>query len=214
MFKLNLKIALRNLWKYKGYTAINIFGLSVGLASCILIFIFIRYHLSFDKDYANGDRIYRVVSSWKYSDGNVSTSQGVPEPLAPAMRTDFSQFEKVSAIQQSGGIIKIKALPGKADIKVSSDVYYAEPDFFEIFDFKWLAGNPAQSLKDPYSVVLSEETAKTYFGDWHKALGKSLNFENRQDFKVTGIIKVFVFEHGLCGNERRDVGVMRCASER
>ena len=69
MFKLNLKIALRNLWKYRGYTAINIFGLSIGLASCILIFIFVNFQLSFDKDYANSDRIYRVVTDWKYADG-------------------------------------------------------------------------------------------------------------------------------------------------
>ncbi|SFH01660.1 ABC transporter permease [Pedobacter insulae] len=189
MFKLNLKIAIRNLWKYKGYTAINIFGLSIGLASCILIFIFVRYHLSFDKDYKNEDRIYRVVSSWKYPDGNDSKSQGVPLPLPAAMRTDFSQFEKVAAIQQGVGIVKVKALPGKAEIKVSSYVYYAEPSFFEIFDHQWLAGNPNQSLSAPNTVVLSEETANTYFGDWRKALGNSITLDNERDFKVTGVIK-------------------------
>ena len=131
MFKLNLKIALRNLWKYKGYTAINIFGLSIGLASCILIFIFVRYQLSFDKDFANGDRIYRVVSSWKYTDGNEFQSAGVPLPLTSAMRNDFSQFEKVAAIQQDGGIIKVKAQAGKSEVKDSEDVFYAEPSFFE-----------------------------------------------------------------------------------
>ncbi|TKC06501.1 FtsX-like permease family protein [Pedobacter polaris] len=189
MFKLNLKIALRNLWKYKGYTAINVFGLSIGLASCILIFIFVRYQTSFDQDYANGDRIYRVVSFWKYPDGNEFFSQGVPQPLPAAVRNDFSQFEKVAAIQQSGGIIKVRALPGKAEIKKSEQVFYAEPSFFEIFDYKWLAGNPNQSLIAPNTVVLSEKAANNYFGDWRKAIGNTINFDNQTDFKVTGVVK-------------------------
>jgi putative ABC transport system permease protein len=190
MFKLNLKIALRNLWKYKGYTAINILGLSIGLASCILIFIFIRYQLSYDKDYTNGNRIYRVVSSWKYVGASDFFSQGVPRPLAPAMRNDFSQLEKVAAIQQSEGIIKVHPRAGAAaEIKVSEDVYYAEPSFFEIFDYQWLYGKPNSALSEPNTVVLSEKTANTYFGDWRKALGNSINFDNKRNFKVTGIFR-------------------------
>lgn len=189
MFKLNLKIALRNLWKYKGYTAINIFGLSVGLASCILIFIFVNYELSYDKGHKNADRIYRVVSTWKYADGNDFYSQGVPRPLAPAMRNDFSQLEKVASIQQAGGIIKVRAQAGKAEIKTAEDVFYVEPSFFEVFDYQWLAGQPNQSLVAPNTVVLSEKTANTYFGDWRKAMGNSISFDNNTDFKVTGVIK-------------------------
>ena len=189
MFKLNLKIALRNLWKYKGYTAINIFGLSIGLASCILIFIFVNYQLSFDKDYANSDRIYRVVTDWKYTDGNEFSSSGTPLPLPAVFRNDFSQFEKVAAIQESGGIIKVKGQVGKAEVKDSEAVFYAEPSFFEIFDYKWLSGNPNQSLTAPNTVVLSEKMAKKYFGDWRKALGNSINLDASKDFKVTGVIK-------------------------
>ncbi len=189
MFKLNLKIALRNLWKYKGYTAINIFGLSIGLASCILIFIFVRYETSFDKDFANSDRIYRVVSEWKYADGNDFYSQGVPLPLPPAMRNDFSQFEKVAAIQHTEGIIKVPTQSGKPELKISDDAFYAEPSFFEIFDFKWLSGNPNQSLKEPNCVVLDEKTATTFFGSWQQALGKRIIFDNKTTYKVTGVIE-------------------------
>ncbi len=189
MFKLNLKIALRNLWKYKGYTAINVFGLSIGLASCILIFIFVRYQLSYDKEHKNGDRIYRVVSSFTYPDGNEFFSQGVPRPLAAAVRNDFSQFEKVAAVQKGGGIIKIRAQADKAEIKAAEDVYYIEPSFFEIFDYQWLAGNAKQSLTSPNSVVLTEEMATVYFKDWRKAVGQSLNFDSKTDYKVTGVIK-------------------------
>jgi putative ABC transport system permease protein len=189
MFKLNLKIALRNLWKYKGYTAINIFGLSIGLASCILIFIFVRYQMSFDKGYKNSDRIYRVVSSFKYPDGNSFDSQGVPRPLAPAMRNDFSQLEKVAAIQKAGGIIKVSAQDGKAEIKAAEDVFYIEPEFFEIFDYTWLAGTPKEALSKPNTLVLSEKMATTYFGNWKNAVGKVINFDNKTDFTVTGVIQ-------------------------
>lgn len=189
MFKLNLKIALRNLWKYKGYTAINIFGLSVGLASCILIFIFVNYEAGYDKGFKNSERIFRIVSQWKYNDGNDFYSQGVPIPLTPAVKNDFSQFEKVAAIQQSDGIIKVRSQNGKPELKVSENVYYAEPSFFEIFNHKWLSGNPTQSLNEPNNVVLTKKTATTYFGSWQNAIGKSLNYNNKVDYKVTGIIE-------------------------
>jgi putative ABC transport system permease protein len=189
MFKLNLKIALRNLWKYKGYTAINIFGLSIGLASCILIFIFVSYQMSFDKGYQNHDRIYRVVSSFKYPDGNTFDSQGVPRPLAPAMKNDFSQLSQVAAAQKTGGIIKVRAQDARAEIKTAEDVYYIEPSFFKIFNHEWLIGSPNESLSKPNEVVLSEKTANTYFGDWKKAVGKVINFENKTDFTVKGVIK-------------------------
>lgn len=189
MFKLNLKIALRNLWKYRGYTAINIFGLAIGLASCILIFVFVKYETSYDKHFENSDRIFRIVTKWTYNDGNVFDSQGVPKPLAPAVRADFSQFEHVAAVQYSGGIVKIKQGAGQTDIKKSEIVYYAEPALFDILSFKWLYGNPTLSLNKPNQVVLSSEKAKEYFGDWKNAIGKTLMFNNSTLYKVAGILQ-------------------------
>ena len=109
MFRLNLKIALRNLWKNKGYTFINIAGLSIGMASCIMIFIFVRHQLSYDQQFANKDRIFRVVSYFKYADGE-EYQNGVPRPLGPAMRNDFSMLEQVAMLQGGGGIIKLGML--------------------------------------------------------------------------------------------------------
>ncbi|MNX30330.1 Macrolide export ATP-binding/permease protein MacB [compost metagenome] len=187
MFKLNLKIAWRNLWKNKGYTLINILGLSIGMASCILIFIFIRYQMSFDKGFKDSDRIYRVVSSWDYSDGNQFFSQGVPMPLTPAMRNDFSPYlEKIAAIEQSAGVIQIKDIAGKETLKSNEDVFYIEPDFFGIFDYKWLSGDYA-ALKDPGNIVLSKEMADKFFGSWKNALGRSVNFDTA-DYLVIGVI--------------------------
>ncbi|MCZ4223406.1 ABC transporter permease [Pedobacter rhodius] len=188
MFKLNLKIAWRNLWKNKGYTFINILGLSIGMASCILIFIFIRYQMSFDEGFKNEDKIYRVVSTWDYADGNQFSSQGVPLPLTPAMRNDFSPYiEKISAIQQSAGLIKIKDAAGKERLKTIESVFYLEPDFFEIFNYNWLSGN-YNSLTDPGNVVISKEMANKFFGDWKNALGKSINFDGKINYTVSGVI--------------------------
>src|SRR4051812_37310932 len=141
MFKLNLKIAFRNLWKYKGYALINVAGLSIGLTGCLLIFIFLRYQLSFDRGYRNQDRIYRIVSSWNYPDGEFY-SQGVPRPLAAAARVDFPDLEKVASIIMGDGIIRIRAAGGKAEIKEQARVFFTEAQFFDIIQKKWLAGAP------------------------------------------------------------------------
>jgi putative ABC transport system permease protein len=189
MFKLNLKIAWRNLWKNKGYTFINILGLSIGMASCILIFIFTLYQTSFDKGFKNENRIYRLTTNWTTSDG-FEESQGVPQPAPAALRNDFkNQIEKVGAIRQDGGIIKVKDDSGKEKVKSLEDVYYAEPEFFQIMSFDWLQGNPIQSLSQPNTVVLSKDMATKLFGDWNKAVGKTINFQNREDFTVTGILQ-------------------------
>ncbi|KLT67379.1 ABC transporter permease [Pedobacter sp. BMA] len=189
MFKLNLKIAWRNLWKNKGYTFINILGLSIGMASCILIFIFIRYQMSFDEGFKDQNRIYRLTTNWTSGDG-FGESQGVPKPAPDALRNDFkNQIEKVGAIRQDGGIIKVKDVSGKERVKVLEDVFYADPAFFEIMSFKWLQGNPDESLTAPHTVVLSKQMAARFFGDWTKAIGKTINYQNRENFRVTGILE-------------------------
>ncbi|GGI23533.1 ABC transporter permease [Pedobacter mendelii] len=144
--------------------------------------------MSFDEGFKNENRIYRVVSSWAYNDGNQFFSQGVPLPLTPAMRNDFSPYiEKISAIENSVGLIKINNVAGKEQLKAIENVFYVEPDFFEIFNYNWLSGNYA-SLKNPNSVVLSKEMAEKFFGNWKNALGKNINYEGNLNYTVTGII--------------------------
>ena len=186
MFKLNLKIALRNLWKNKGYTFINIAGLSIGMAGCILIFIFISYQLSYDQQFKHKDRIYRVVSYWKYADGE-EFSRGVPQPLVPAMRNDFAMLDQVAAIQRSGGVIKVKDEQGNIRLKTDERAFFVEPSFFKIFDYQWLQGDPEKGLATPNTVALSQEMATKLFGDWHKAVGQVINYRNKIDLKVTGV---------------------------
>lgn len=212
MFRLNLKIALRNLWKYKGYTAINIVGLAIGLASCLLIFLFLRFQTSFDNSYDKQDRIYRVVSSWTYPDGDFF-SNGVPVPLAPALRNDFSQLEQVAAVRSARGVVLAKGTypvanassedqegkelqgtegtQGNTDVKRKEQIYYVEPQFYDIFNITWLSGKPATALSAPGMMAMSEKTATKYFGSWQNAIGKSVNFDQKTDFKITGVFKDF-----------------------
>lgn len=186
MFKLNLKIALRNIWKNKSYTLINVLGLSIGMASCILIFLFISHQLSFDKGYKNEDRIYRIVSNWEYPVGE-DHSQGVPIPLAAAARTDFAGLDEVAAIQRQTGIIHIKDKLGNNRVKTSKRAYYVEPQFFRIFDLPWLMGEPLKSLSRPDQMVLTEDAAIKFFGSAEKAMDKTVFF-NQTAFKVSGVI--------------------------
>lgn len=188
MFRLNLKIAWRNLWKHKGYTLINILGLSIGMASCILIFIFINFHLSFDKGYKNEDRIYRFTTDWNYISFQDYT-QGVPIPLAAAARNEFPDLEKVGAIFKDAGVIQIKDKNGSDLFKSEEEVYYTEPQFFEIFDIPWLSGKPTEALSQPNTVALSEKMAKRYFGSVENAMGKSIFLGLNNVLKVTGVFK-------------------------
>lgn len=188
MFKLNLKIAWRNLWKNRGYTLINILGLSIAMASCILIFIFVRYQLSFDEGYKNQNRIFRFTTHWKYSNFEDDT-QGVPIPLAGAVRNDIAGIEKTAIISMTNGIIQVKDQNGADRIKKEETVHYAEPDFFEIFEIGLLDGRPEKVISEPNTVALSAETAKKFFGSTANAMGKTLLFRNKTNLKVTGVFK-------------------------
>jgi len=188
MFKLNLKIAFRNLWKNKGYTLINLGGLSVGMAGCILVFIFIRYQLSYDQQYKNKDRIYRVVSKATYTEG-VGFDKGVPMPLTQALKNDFGMLEEAAALQGDWGILKVKDATGRVRVKTEERTFYAAPDFFRMFNYTWLQGNPERALAAPNTVAISKETASRFFGDWRKAMGQVINYENKSDLKVTGVFE-------------------------
>lgn len=189
MFRLNLKIALRNLWKHKGYTFINLMGLAIGMASCILIFLFIRFQFSFDEGHQNEDRIFRVITTWNYNAFD-DVSAGVPVPFAAAARNEIAGFEKVGSIFKRGGIIHVNDHTGKPAIKTQQAIYYTDPGFFEVFsDIKWKYGKPQQALSAPNTVVLSEEFAKRFFGTAERAIGKTIKLGVNTNLEVTGVIQ-------------------------
>ncbi|MGZ5135612.1 MAG: ABC transporter permease, partial [Flavitalea sp.] len=190
MIKNYFKTAFRNLLRNKTYAAINITGLAVGIAACLLIFLVIRYETSFDTFHKKKDRIYRVVSEFKSPDGTFHSS-GVPFPVTEALRMDFQQLNKVAAIFKDDGLVTVpqdnKNDPPKKFRETG--VFFAEPQFFEMFDFAWLGGVGKQTLASPNNAVLTKETAERYFGDWKNAVGKSITFDNKYAFKISGILQ-------------------------
>ncbi|HSZ86468.1 MAG TPA: ABC transporter permease [Puia sp.] len=187
MLKNYFKTAFRNLVRNKSFTFINVLGLTIGIASCLLIFLVIEFETSFDNFHKKKNRIYRVVTQFNRA-GNIDYTSGVSIPVGDALRTDFSQLEAVGTILGSGGNLVI--VPDNQNGKKfkESNIFYAQPQVFDILDAKWLAGNPKTSLSDPNTVVLSKRIADKYFGDWKQAIGKIINHENKETLKVAGVI--------------------------
>jgi len=182
MIKNYLKVAFRNILKHKTSSIINIFGLSAGLASVVLILLFVWNELKFDNHLENNDRIYRITTTQIHSEGTDYNCE-IPHPLAPLLRENFPEIEKISRIQcASDGIIHI----GENKFQ-EKNILFADEFFLEIFNFDWITGNPATALKELNSVVLTKSAAFKYFNSIN-VIGKTINLENLYDLKITGII--------------------------
>jgi putative ABC transport system permease protein len=190
MLKNYFKIAWRNIIRHKGYSIINIAGLTVGIAACLLIFVIIQYELSFDTFHPNYKNIYHIVTQEKH-EAEVTYNSGIAVPATQALRLDFPQAKVASVNGSYGSQITVPEGAGhNGDKKFTENlgVLFIEPQFFDIFSSKWLAGN-ASVLADPDMVVIDKSSAIKYFGDWKNAIGKSLKMDNLISLKVAGIIE-------------------------
>jgi putative ABC transport system permease protein len=188
MLKNYFKTAWQNLRSHKAYVAINTLGLAVGIAACLLIFLLIQYETSFDNFHKNKDRIYRVVAATKTRDG-MHYSKASAFPVAEALRIDYPQLEHVARIYARDNQ-QVTLQNDQANTKkFKENVFFAEPEFFDIFNFPFLAGNPKTALSEINTVVLTQETAEKYFGDWHNAIGQSIKYNNDRVCRVTGVLK-------------------------
>ena len=181
MFKNYLKIAWRNLMKNKVFSFINILGLTIGITVCMMIYLFIINEFSVDKFHQNGKNIYRVMRTYDPSKPPTSYLSG---PYATALLNDYpNEIKRVVRVMATDGTITFgnKAFNEKK-------LYLADADFFNLFSFPLVKGNPATVLKDPGSVVLTEATAKKYFGK-DDPIGKVLELSKHLQLKVTGIAK-------------------------
>ena len=189
MFKNYFKTAFRSLIRNRNYTIINIAGLAVGIAVCMMIFIIIQFQTSFDNFHSKKDRIYRVLTEYHHEDAaNIAYGKDVPFPMPTGLKTTFPQIEQVAPIFASqNDQLLIPDINGTMvkTFKEQRGVFFTEPSFFKMFDFPLLAGSYA-SLKDPNNVLLTKEIAEKYFGDWKTAIGKTIKIE------VGG----YIFEHG------------------
>ncbi|MBS1564037.1 MAG: ABC transporter permease, partial [Bacteroidetes bacterium] len=190
MLKNYIKTALRNLARNKAFALINIAGLGIGIAACLLIFIVIRFEQSFDSFHSKKDRIYRVTT-WFDRTGNPDYNSGISVPVPASLRIDFPQLEAVSALASDGNALFSidNGSAGIKKIKLEKGAFYAEPQISKVFDLQWLAGNPATALTEPNTAVLSQSQAELFFGSWKEAMGRTLIQDTRKQLKVTGIIK-------------------------
>ncbi|MGC4021064.1 MAG: ABC transporter permease [Cyclobacteriaceae bacterium] len=179
-----LKIAIRTLIKFKGYAAINLVGLALGLSTGILILIYVLDEISFDKFHVNADRIYRVATDFEeLKSGKLSKGEANGWPIGDLIRRDFPEVEKVVYIA-NGSNLQINYNTKRFDERI----YYAGQEFFSIFSFPLLKGDSSTALVKPNSIVLTESTAKKYFKDGD-AIGKTLTLADSLLFEVTGIMK-------------------------
>lgn len=181
MLKTNLKIAWRNLTRNKIYSTLNIMGLAVGMAVALLIGLWVSYQYAYDKFLPNYEQAYQVRRNFN-SNGDTLTFSSTSLKLADALRTDFPEIEYVAETDggRSHGLMV-------GNTKLLLDGKQAGADFLKIFRFPFIEGN-ADALKDPYSIVLTEATAKALFGN-NNAMNQMVRVDNKDDLKVTGIMK-------------------------
>jgi putative ABC transport system permease protein len=186
MIKNYFKIAFRNLMKYKFISFINLFGLTVGLACCLLITSYILNELSFDRYNKNTKNIYRIERTFLNAEtGALSLELGaVAPPFAPLLENDFKN------IKQATRLLPVSSIPVKYGENIFNEkgLFFAEQNVFNVFDFKVTEGNPANALAEPFSVMLDQKTAKKYFGN-SDPLNKVIRLGNQYDCKVTGLFK-------------------------
>jgi len=190
MIKNYLKIAYRNLVKYKFISFINVFGLTVGLACCMLILTYILHELSYDKYQPNSDRVYRVTRTFLNPETKAVslTLSTISPPFAPLLKNDFGEIEDLTRTLSSG----TTAIRYEEKMFNEQNVIFADDHFFNFFETDVVKGDPRKALSGPYSVMITEEMAKKYFGN-DEAMNKviRINLGEYFDFKVTGVYKPF-----------------------
>jgi putative ABC transport system permease protein len=185
------KTAWRNIVRQKSYTFINIVGLGAGIAVCLIIFVLIQFHLSFDNFHPNKDRIYRLLTEYHHSDSkDIFYGQGISYAIPQGVRTQIPEVEQVVPIySQNDEQIQVLDASGQTvkKFKEATGVFATAPAFFKVFNFPLIAGS-AGSLKDPNTALITQEIAEKYFGDWKTAIGKTIKWDNRDLVKITGIL--------------------------
>jgi len=183
MFKNYLKVALRNLWKNKAFSAINIVGLSAGLAVCLLIVLYVKDELSYDKNNDQAGNIYRLDADIFFN-GTQFTSATSPAPLAPTLMKDYPQIVQYVRLRNFGDILVKK---DNQNIQ-NHNAVFTDSTFFQVFSIPMIAGNRLTALNEPNSIVIDETTAKKYFNSTD-VVGKTLYVDNSVNCKITGVIK-------------------------
>ncbi|HLZ17580.1 MAG TPA: ABC transporter permease [Cyclobacteriaceae bacterium] len=186
MLKNYLVASIRSLRKHFSYSAINIIGMGIGLATCILLSTWISHELSYDRFHQNANRIYR--GSLEYSFGGQTSKTSVsPTALLPVLKKNFAEVETGVRVYNPSSWNPY-VLKNNDKLFQEKKFYYADSTFFQVFSFRLLRGNPRKALTEPNSVVLSQSSAKKYFGT-EDVLGKTFTVNNKTEYKVTGLME-------------------------
>lgn len=177
------KTAFRNLWRSKGYSLINILGLAIGMATCLLIFLYIIHELSYEKSIPGHENIYRVHVEGRFADDFFDVPM-TPSGLAPMIKEVLPEIESTTRIEK-----RSQYIIAYEDVKYyEKNIYFVDSSFLDVFSFDMVLGDASSCLNDPNSIVMTESTARKYFGD-ENPMGKTVVFSNFKSLKVTGIVK-------------------------
>ena len=183
MLKNYLKIALRNLWKNRSFSFINVFGLALGMACSLLIMLWVQDEKAVDGFFKNSDRIYSVYER-QYYDKKVEAFHGTPGILSDEIKKVIPEIKYASPMAWNG-FSTFQA----GDKIMKEEGNQAGADFFKIFSYKLLQGNAATALNTPLSIAISRKMAEDFFGTPQSAIGKTIRYENQKDFKITAVFE-------------------------
>jgi len=183
MFRNYVKIALRNLKRQKGYAFINITGLAVGMACCLLIALYVGHEYSYDRFHEKADRIYRVLGHYKATLENDFIGSVTDGLLAPTLQAEIPEVQQTVRIADARGLYRSEPeLPGEFPVQFEEEkALWIDASVFEVFSFSLLRGDPTTALVNPFSVVLTQEAARRYFGDTDP-IGRTLRASRKPSF--------------------------------
>ncbi|MFK7951645.1 MAG: ABC transporter permease [Ekhidna sp.] len=186
MLKNYLKIALRNALRYKGYTALNLMGLVVGIASSLLILLWVQDEVQMDKYHANGDEIYQLFRNMKQTSGTTNTTFSIPKPAADLIQSEYPEVKQVASVSWPISF-KFSYKEKKSD----EEGRYVTREFLDMFSFPLLEGDKETALNDPGSILISENVAEKFFGkNWSlEVIGKTIRLDNNRDAIITGVFE-------------------------
>lgn len=187
MFKNYLKVAVRSLIRHKFYSIINISGLAIGIMACLLILLFVQDELSYDKFYDQSDQIYRVTQVLPMG-AKVSHTATAPWPLTQTLLTDFPEILAGAKIHRPSSWGNVPVIKYEDQSYLEEDWIFADASILDIFNFNFTKGAPERALKSPLHVVITESTARKYFGN-DDPIGKTLNYNNNRDWEVAAVIE-------------------------
>jgi len=183
MLKNYLKIAFRNILRHKGYSFINISGLAIGIAVCVLILLWVQDEVSYDGFHQNIDRLF-LVPTWHDHGESTGLSSGAPPAVAPALKKEYADIESACRYQPAYSEILIRS----GEKVFTEHAACADPEFFQMFSFPFVVGDARKPFKSPRSIIMTERMARKYFGD-KQGIGNTLIINNKYSFTVTGVLK-------------------------